>query len=248
MSIPSRGVGPERLSVRGGIQELVGQSHFARDDPDGDSRSEHPGCPCSEQSGCPCSEYFECHCPGDHYATGSGHRYGGSDGVVLGSSLGVADPDCPMGGVDRWGDVGSISGATSSTYAFAAPIGDSGFEFAAVFSNAGGSVTSSPATLTVTPLPAGPAVIANPTSTSVAAGQTASFSASASGSPTPTVQWEESTNGATWSPISGATTAVYSFVTAYPENGYRFEAVFTNAIGTATTSAATLTVTPLLHR
>jgi hypothetical protein len=135
-----------------------------------------------------------------------------------------------------------ISGATSTTYSFAAPVGDSGFEFAAVFSNAGGSVTSSPATLTVTPLTAAPAIVANPTSTSVAVGQTASFSASASGSPAPTVQWEESTNGATWSPISGATSTTYSLVATSPENGYRFEAAFTNAIGTATTSAVTLTV------
>jgi hypothetical protein len=80
----------------------------------------------------------------------------------------------------------------------------------------------------------------------VAAGSTASFSAAASGSPTPTVQWQFSADGGTsWSNISGATSTTYSFSTTIPpsENGYEYEAVFTNSSGSATTNAATLTVT-----
>ena len=43
--------------------------------------------------------------------------------------------------------------------------------------------------------------------------------------------------------ISGATATTYSFTTTAGQNGYEYEAVFTNAVGTATTTAATLTVT-----
>jgi lipoprotein signal peptidase len=78
----------------------------------------------------------------------------------------------------------------------------------------------------------------------VGAGATASFSAAASGSPTPTVQWRVSTNnGASFSNISGATSTTYSFTATSGENGYRYEAVFTNFFASATTNAATLTVT-----
>ena len=70
------------------------------------------------------------------------------------------------------------------------------------------------------------------------------ISASASGYPTPTVQWQVSTNGgSSFSNISGATSATYTInaVTA-SQNGYKYRAVFTNSAGTATTSVATLTV------
>ena len=78
----------------------------------------------------------------------------------------------------------------------------------------------------------------------VASGHTATFTAAATGSPTPTVQWEVSTNGGTtFTPVSGATATTYSFTATTGQNGDQYEAVFTNSAGTATTAAATLTVT-----
>ena len=75
----------------------------------------------------------------------------------------------------------------------------------------------------------------------------ATFTAAASGSPTPTVQWEVSTNGgATFAPIAGATAATYTFTTALSNSGNQYEAVFTNSAGSATTTSATLTVNILL--
>ena len=44
-------------------------------------------------------------------------------------------------------------------------------------------------------LPVAPKVRSHPSSTSAAVGATASFTAAASGTPTPTVQWQASTNG-----------------------------------------------------
>jgi len=76
----------------------------------------------------------------------------------------------------------------------------------------------------------------------VTAGQTATFAAT-TGSPTPTVQWQVSTNnGASFSILPGATSATLSFTTDLSQNGYQYQAVFTNSAGMATTTAATLTV------
>jgi hypothetical protein len=60
------------------------------------------------------------------------------------------------------------------------------------------------------------------------------------------VQWQVSTDsGVTWSNITDNSTATSTslvFSTYLSENGYKFRAVFTNSAGTATTTAATLTV------
>ena len=81
-----------------------------------------------------------------------------------------------------------------------------------------------------------PAVTTQPANQTVKAGQAATFSAAASGTPTPTVQWQLSTNGSTWSTIAGATGTTYAIApTTAADNGNQFRAVFTNGAGTATT-------------
>jgi hypothetical protein len=88
-----------------------------------------------------------------------------------------------------------------------------------------------------------PAITLNPADTTVTAGQTATFTAAASGTPTPTVQWQLSTNGgSTFNDVSGATSTTLSFSATAAMNGNEYRAVFTNAAGSATTTAATLTV------
>ena len=88
-----------------------------------------------------------------------------------------------------------------------------------------------------------PVVTLSPTSQVVGNGNTATFSASASGNPAPSVQWEVSSNGgSSWSVINGATSASYSLTSTPFVNGYEYEAVFTNSDGTATSAVAQLTV------
>jgi N-acetylneuraminic acid mutarotase len=134
----------------------------------------------------------------------------------------------------------NIAGATSTTLIFTTTAGENGYEYRAVFTNALGSATTTAATLTVqTP----PVVTVNPTSQKVSAGSSVTFTAAATGNPTPKVQWQVSTNGGTiWSNISGATSASLTFTAATGMNGNRYRAVFTNADGTATTTVAILTV------
>jgi uncharacterized repeat protein (TIGR02543 family) len=87
-----------------------------------------------------------------------------------------------------------------------------------------------------------PEVTLSPTSQVVETGNIATFTASASGNPTPSVQWNVSSNGGSiWSAISGATSTSYAVTSTQYVNGYEYEAVFTNASGFATTSAAQLT-------
>jgi hypothetical protein len=75
-------------------------------------------------------------------------------------------------------------------------------------------------------------------------GSSVSFTAAASGSPMPTVQWQVSTDsGATFNNVAGATSTTLTFATTAGQNGYRYRAVFTNVAGMATTTAATLTFT-----
>ncbi len=89
-----------------------------------------------------------------------------------------------------------------------------------------------------------PVVTMNPASQTILAGNTVTFSAAASGTPTPTVQWKVSTNsGASFSNIVGATTAPLTFTVTAADQGNLYLAVFTNTAGSISTSAATLTVT-----
>ncbi len=132
----------------------------------------------------------------------------------------------------------SISGATSTTYTFTATASQNGNEYEAVFANSAGTLTSTAATLTVN------SVTTQPTSQMIVAGQNVSFSvASLNPSGTDTVQWEVSTDGGTtFTNIAGATSTTYSFTPTTAENGYEYEAVFTNSAGSFTSKPATLTI------
>src|SRR5207247_3195574 len=114
--------------------------------------------------------------------------------------------------------------ATSSTLSFTAVGGDSGKQYRAVFTNTCSTATTTAATLTVN-VP--PSVTAQPTSQTACAGSTATFTSTASGSPTPTVQWQVSTDGGgTFNDVPGATSTTLSFTAAASQNGYRYHAVF----------------------
>jgi glucose/arabinose dehydrogenase len=84
-----------------------------------------------------------------------------------------------------------------------------------------------------------PAIASQPASLTVPVGASATFSVSASGSTPLSYQWQR--NGTN---ISGATGTSYTLAGAQSsDNGAQFRAVVTNAFGTATSNAATLTVT-----
>lgn len=89
---------------------------------------------------------------------------------------------------------------------------------------------------------AAPSITLQPSNQTVTAPASATFTVAASGSPSPTYQWSVNT-GSGWSAISGATSASYTTApTTTAANGYQYRCVASNANGTATSNAATLTV------
>jgi hypothetical protein len=87
-----------------------------------------------------------------------------------------------------------------------------------------------------------PVITLNPVNQTISGGSV-TFTAAASGTPTPTVQWQVSTNGGvSFTNISGATSTSLSFTPTISQTGYQYRAVFTNRCSTATTTAATLTI------
>ena len=127
-----------------------------------------------------------------------------------------------------------VSGATSASYTIASTQAANAGSYTCVVTNAAGSVTSSTATLTVQ-IP--PAITSQPSSLTVNQNASAAFSITATGTPAPTYQWR--LNGTN---ISGATAASYSVASAQAANAGSYTCVVTNAAGSVTSAAATLTV------
>ncbi|MFT0761941.1 hypothetical protein VRY54_02620 [Actinomyces sp. F1_1611] len=129
-------------------------------------------------------------------------------------------------------------------------LADSGTQYRATAANTQGEATSAPATLTVNPIPLAP-TITNPTDQMVTLGDSAEFTITAGGTPTPEVVWEVSRNGGTtWEAIRADPDATPSsngwtlrVVGTTTNNGYLYRAIATNSAGQATSAPAKLTVT-----
>ena len=87
-----------------------------------------------------------------------------------------------------------------------------------------------------------PTVTSEPADQTVPAGATATFTASATGTPAPTVRWQMKPPGGDFADIGGATATTYAFTAVSGDHGRQFRAVFTNSLGSTTSNAATLTV------
>ena len=134
----------------------------------------------------------------------------------------------------------AIAGATSATYTIAATqLSDNGAVFSVVVGNPAGSVTSSTATLTVTPV--APSLAGTtPVTVSVVEGQTATFAVMASGSLPLTFQWRRA-----GTPIPGANSTTYvTPPTTAADNGAVFDVVVANVAGSIVSPLFTLVVTP----
>ena len=131
----------------------------------------------------------------------------------------------------------NIAGATSTTYSIASTVAGDAGSYTVVATNSAGSATSTAATLTVNAAAVAPTITTQPSSVTVTAGAAASFTVAASGSPTPTYQWQK--GGVN---IAGATSATYSIASTVAGDAGSYTAVATNSAGSVTSTAATLTV------
>lgn len=168
-----------------------------------------------------------------------------STSVTAGSTVTFTAEASPAYADVQWQrDTGSgwanIAGATSTSYTTGTlSTADSGHRFRAVFSQPAGSEFTNAATLTVTaPTGTAPTVTLHPAPYTYVPGDLVTLTSAATGSPTPTVRWQVSTNGSSWGDVIGATSTTYAF---YPFIGVRYyRAVFTNASGSANTNVATV--------
>ncbi|MFA5344637.1 MAG: Ig-like domain-containing protein, partial [Kiritimatiellia bacterium] len=130
----------------------------------------------------------------------------------------------------------NITGATAATYMIPVTVfGDNGSVYSVAISNAFGAVTSANATLTVAALPV---ITMQPARQMVIVGQAAVFSVTANGTAPISYQWRK--NGMD---IAGATAADYTTPALVAgDNGAIYSVVVTNAVGSATSASATLTV------
>lgn len=93
----------------------------------------------------------------------------------------------------QWNKNGAaLSGATSSSYTTPPETtADNGMQFTVVVSNSAGSITSNAANLTVNPAPVAPSITTQPANQTITAGQTATFSVTATGTAPLSYQWQK---------------------------------------------------------
>ena len=133
----------------------------------------------------------------------------------------------------------SIPGGMASSYTTpATTLADNGAKFDVVVSNSAGSVTSSPATLTVSPASMAPTITMQPVNQTVITGQMATFTVTAIGASPLSYQWRKNLTV-----ISGANAPSYTTpATSITDNGAKFDLIVSNSLGTATSNQAILTV------
>jgi hypothetical protein len=143
----------------------------------------------------------------------------------------------------QWSQNGTaISGATSSSYTIPnVQAANAGTYTVTIANGTLPNATSNGAVLTVNPAPVAPSIVMQPQSQTVTAGQSATFSVTASGTAPLSYQWSK--NGTA---IPGATSSSYTIPNAQAANAGTYTVTIANGtLPNATSSGAVLTVTPL---
>ena len=144
-------------------------------------------------------------------------------------------------GFPGWATLTSNAGTNTATITGTASASGSPFTFTLTATNGFGSPATQSFTLTVT---GNLSITSQPINTSVSVGQTALFSVAASGTPSPTYQWQRQpgsgggfTNLVEGYPYSGTTSALLSVSgVSSGMNGDQFQVVVSNGVGTPVTS------------
>ena len=130
-----------------------------------------------------------------------------------------------------------IAGATSATLTLSNVQLADAATYTVVATNFVTSTTSSGAVLTVSAASTAPVITTPPQSQTAVVGATVTFTAAASGTPTPTLQWKKGSTA-----IAGATGASLVLTGVQVADAGSYTVVATNLLGSATSSAAVLTV------
>ncbi|MDR1010630.1 MAG: carboxypeptidase regulatory-like domain-containing protein [Opitutaceae bacterium] len=145
----------------------------------------------------------------------------------------------------------AIPDATEPAYAITNAGSAASGTYKVVVTNAAGSATSANAEVIVSELPVPPVMEENPvTAQNAIAGQSVSFSVSASGSPAPAYRWQRLV-GATWTDIAtddpaytGADTDTLTLLNPTTAmNGYQYRCIADNGLAAVESTPVTLSVT-----
>ncbi len=131
----------------------------------------------------------------------------------------------------------NILGATAATFTIPAAVSGDAGTYTVLVSNSLSSVTSAGAVLTVSAAIAAPTITTQPLSQAGFIGGAITFTAGASGNPTPTFQWKK--GGVN---IGGATSASYTINGVAAGDAGAYTVAATNSAGSATSNSVTLTV------
>jgi hypothetical protein len=132
-----------------------------------------------------------------------------------------------------------LPGATAAILRIgAATLADAG-NYAVTVNNAAGSVSSAAVALTVTPRETAPMIVSQPGDLTVRAGDRVELSLVATGTAPLRYEWRQA-----GVPIRGATAATLVIANAQLSDGGTYTATVTNALGTASSRPATLTILP----
>jgi hypothetical protein len=139
-------------------------------------------------------------------------------------------------GGDTWTDVGEALDSYDVTAAYA----QNGHLFRVGYTDAGETSYSTDATLTV--LAGEPTVVEQPEAAYVASGTPVTFTSRATGDPTPTQQWQVSSDGADFTDLPGATGASYTLTPTVADSDHYYRSVFSSDGGTVESDLAYLSV------
>jgi len=134
----------------------------------------------------------------------------------------------------------AIAGATSATYPIAPTTSGDAGTYTVVVTNSVSSVTSNGASLTVNPAPVAPVITTQPQSQAVADGTAVTFTVAASGTPSPTYQWQK--NGVN---LTGANGSSYTIAGVAGGDAGNYTVVATNVAASVTSDQAALAVYPV---
>jgi plastocyanin len=135
----------------------------------------------------------------------------------------------------------NIPGANSATLTLTAVTSANAGSYTVVVSNSKGTVTSSAAMLTVNPLVIAPVITTQPGSQRVAVGDNVTFTVAVSGTAPLGYQWKKDGKN-----IPGANSPTLTLTAVTSASGGSYTVVISNSAGSVTSSAAVLTVNPLV--
>jgi polygalacturonase/pectin methylesterase-like acyl-CoA thioesterase len=133
------------------------------------------------------------------------------------------------------------SAATASLTVSNAQTSDAGL-YRLVATNAAGSSASTPTSVAVSSTDVAPTITTNPASATVLGGTSYTFGVTVNGTSPLSYQWYFSADGASFSPIAGATGATLPITAVSLSNEGYYRVTITNVAGSATSTTAQLTV------